>query len=92
MKAQEFLSQAAKHMADRAATYDSPDGERSMEKTVAAFNALAGADLTESEGWLFMMMLKAARLTQRATYHADSAEDLVAYAALMGEAKSQQSA
>lgn len=91
MKATDFLSQAAKHMSERAVTYDSPEGERSMAKTVAAFNALVGADLSESEGWLFMMLLKVARLTQRASFHADSAEDLVAYAALMGEAKSQQS-
>lgn len=90
MKAPEFLHQAAKHMEDRAATYDTPDGERSMAATVAAFNAISKCDLSEADGWMFMMLLKAVRLTQRATYHADSAEDLVAYAALLGEAKSQQ--
>lgn len=62
-----------------------------MAKTVQAFNAIVGADLTESEGWLFMMLLKAVRLTQRASYHADSAEDLVAYAALLGESRSNTS-
>ena len=92
MKAHEFLTQAEKHMAARAETYDTPEGERAMAKTIAAFNALAGADLTVAEGYLFMVLLKSIRLTQRATYHADSAEDLVAYAALVGEAKSQQSA
>lgn len=39
--AQQMLAQAAKHMADRAATYDKPAGERSMSTTVAAFNAVA---------------------------------------------------
>ena len=31
------------------ATYDKPDGERSMGKTVAAFNAVTGRDLSEAE-------------------------------------------
>ncbi len=91
MKAPEFLAQAAKHMEDRAATYDTPEGERSMAATVEAFNAIARCDLSEADGWMFMALLKMVRLSQRIKYHADSAEDLVAYAALMGEAKSQQS-
>lgn len=90
MKATEFLRRAAQHMDDRAKTYDKPGGERSMAATVAAFNAVTGKTLTETEGWLLMMLLKAVRLQQRATYHADSAEDMVAYAALAGEARSQQ--
>lgn len=91
MKAQDFLAAAQSHMADRAKTYDRPDGERSMARTVAAFNAVTGHNLSESDGWMLMMLLKAVRLTQRATYHADSAEDLVAYAALLGEARSNTS-
>lgn len=91
MKANEFLSAAAAHMSARAQTYDKPTGERSMARTVTAFNAITGHNLSESDGWMLMMLLKAVRLTQRATYHADSAEDLVAYAALMGEARSNTS-
>lgn len=91
MKATDFLAAAQSHMADRAKTYDRPDGERSMARTVAAFNAVTGHNLSESDGWMMMMLLKAVRLTQRATYHADSAEDLVAYAALLGEARSNTS-
>ena len=49
MKAHEVLEKAAQHMRDRAATYDKPEGERSMEKTVAAFNAITGQDLTTAE-------------------------------------------
>ena len=90
MKASEFLRAAARHMDDRAKTYDKPGGERSMSSTVVAFNAITGKTLTEAEGWMLMMLLKAVRLQQRATYHADSAEDMVAYAALAGEARSQQ--
>lgn len=91
MKATEFLSTAQSHMDARAQVYDKADGERSMARTVAAFNAITGHRLSESDGWMLMMLLKAVRLTQRATYHADSAEDLVAYAALLGEARSNTS-
>ena len=82
-----LLQAAADHMRDRAAIYDKPDGERSMGKTVEAFNAVTGRDLSESEGWLLLQILKDVRLFQRPGYHADSAEDCVAYAALKAEAK-----
>lgn len=82
-----MLQAAADHMRDRAAIYDKPDGERSMGKTVEAFNAVTGRDLSESEGWLLLQILKDVRLFQRPGYHADSAEDCVAYAALKAEAK-----
>lgn len=82
-----MLEAAYGHMAQRAATYDKPEGERSMRSTVAAFNAITGRDLTESEGWLLMALLKMVRDRQRGTPHRDSCEDLVAYAALYGEAR-----
>lgn len=88
--APQLLEKAASHMRDRAATYDSPEGERSMAKTVAAFNAITGRDLTETEGWLLLQVLKEVRLFQRPGYHADSAEDCIAYAALKAESKSKE--
>lgn len=88
MSAADILSKAAQHMADRAATYDKPEGERSMGRAVEAFNAITGRDLSESEGWLLLQVLKSVRLFTRTGYHADSAEDGVAYAALVAEAKS----
>jgi len=90
MDAHTILQKAAKHMQDRASTYDSPDGERSMSATVQAFNAITGRHLTEAEGWLFMALLKAVRGFQRKGYHADSVEDMAAYVALMGEAKAKE--
>lgn len=87
VKAPELLGRAAAHMHDRAATYDAPGGERSMGKTVAAFNAVTGRDLSESEGWLLLTLLKSVRGFTREGYHADSFEDMIAYAALMAEAK-----
>lgn len=86
-----LLTVAAKHMRDRAATYDAPGGERSMGKAVAAFNAITGRNLSEPEGWLLMQVLKDVRLFQRPGYHADSAEDCIAYAALKAEAKARAS-
>ena len=88
-EAPELLGRAARHMHDRAATYDTLGGERSMGKAVQAFNAITGRELTESEGWLLMAILKAVRSETRSEPHQDSLEDLIAYAALYAEARSK---
>lgn len=87
VKAAELLGRAAMHMHDRSATYDKPEGERSVGRTVQAFNAITGHTLSESEGWLFMALLKAVRSEARTEPHQDSLEDLIAYAALYAEAR-----
>lgn len=87
MKAQDFLEKALGHIKDRAVTYDAPEGERSMPKTVDMFNTLYGTSLTDEQGWAFMAILKMVRSSQ-GEYRADNDEDLVAYAALKGEAAS----
>ena len=89
MHAIEILNQAVEHQRQRAATYDSPEGERSMGRAVAAFNAITGRELSEPEGWLLLQVLKDVRLFTRPGYHADSAEDCVAYAALKAESKAR---
>lgn len=81
-----LLDAAAGHLRDRAATYDKPEGERSMAKTVAIFNLHHGTSLTEAQGWHLLQILKDVRLFTRGKYHADSAEDCIAYAALKAEA------
>ena len=81
-----LLDAAAGHLRDRAATYDKPDGERSMSKTVAIFNLHHGTSLTEAQGWHLLQILKDVRLFTGGKYHADSAEDCIAYAALKAEA------
>ena len=81
-----FLAKAAALIAQRGQDYDQPQGERSMGKTVAAFNAITGMSLTESEGWLLVQLLKDVRQWSTPNYHQDSAEDCVAYAALKAEA------
>ncbi len=82
-----LLDTAARHLRDRAATYDKPEGERSMSRTVAMFNAATGRDLTEVEGWFLLQCLKDVRFFQNPTTpHRDSLEDCIAYAALKAEA------
>lgn len=88
--APDFLKKGLNHMEDRAATYDKKGcGERSMAKTVVAFNAITGHNLTEEEGWLFMENLKQVRSLQ-GNFKADNYEDLAAYAALRGECASRE--
>lgn len=84
--APEFLHRAATIMEERGKQYNKPGGERSMGKTVAAFNAITGHQLTEACGWLLLQTLKDVRQWQNPTYHEDSAVDGVSYSALKAEA------
>ena len=70
-------------LSERGKQYDGLNQERSMASTIAAFNAIYGTTMTELQGWHFMCLLKMVR--QRAGGHVDSAEDLIAYAALAAE-------
>lgn len=89
MKASDILRNSAKHIEDRAAQRDQPQGERSMARCVAAFNALTGHQLSERDGWLFMVQLKMARACTTATGIPDDYEDAAAYSALAGESVAQ---
>lgn len=83
--AHEFLERGVKHMRDRAVQRDSDMGERSMARAVAAFNAQEGTNLTEAQGWRFMIQLKYARAVN-GVFVADDYEDGAAYFGLAGEA------
>lgn len=83
--AHEFLERGVSHMRDRAVQRDSEAGERSMARAVAAFNAQEGTNLTEAQGWRFMIQLKYARAVN-GVFVADDYEDMAAYAGLAGEA------
>lgn len=84
-----ILSKAAGHLSDRAVTYDKPDGERSMARTVELFNLFYGTKLTEDQGWRFMVFLKMVRSTQ-GDFKLDNHEDAVAYEALAAEFLAKQ--
>jgi hypothetical protein len=82
--ATDILRRAADLIEERGKQRDPEDGERSMGKTVAAFNAIYGTELTETQGWHFMELLKMVR-SAYGEYVADDYEDKVAYAALAAE-------
>ena len=82
-----ILTEAADILKQRGVDYDGKGyqgGERSMEQTVALFKTLTGKDLTELEGWRFLICLKLARSTTGKPKR-DSYVDLAGYAALAGE-------
>ena len=83
-----ILSNAAAEMQDRAASRDTPEGERSMGRCVKAFNAMFGTELTETQGWQFMELLKMAR-SVGGGFRLDDFTDGVAYAALAGESEAR---
>ena len=83
-----ILQNAAAEMQDRAASRDTPEGERSMGRCVKAFNAMFGTELTETQGWQFMELLKMAR-SAGGEFRLDDFTDGVAYAALAGESESR---
>ena len=85
----EFLMRAVDLQQERAKSYDvggTMAGERSMGKTVQAFNIITGHALRESDGWLLLQLLKDVR-DQTNGPHMDSLEDCVSYAALKAEAR-----
>lgn len=88
LSAHYFLEKGVQHMKDRAAQRDSEDGERSMKACVDAFNAMFGHNLTETQGWQFMVLLKMAR--SRNKFNPDDYEDGAAYTGLAGEAHSHE--
>lgn len=85
IQATTILSDAATTIGQRAIERDKGDSERSMHATVQAFNALTKHTLTEEQGWLFMVVLKAAR-SQGGQFKLDDYLDGAAYFALAGEA------
>ena len=75
------------HETDR----DIEGNERAMRKTVAAFNALTGHELSERDGNIFMTLVKMGRDQQRVILglpvNADDFIDGANYLAFAGEAR-----
>ncbi|CAM0102984.1 phosphofructokinase [Vibrio phage 159E36-2a] len=78
-----MLNEAAECIGDRAAERDT-DSERSMLATVNAFNAMYGTELTETQGWMFQVFLKASR-AKNGDFREDDYIDGASYFALAGE-------
>jgi cell division protein FtsL len=85
--ATDILQEATECLTARAVERDREGGERSMRAAVTAFNALTGHELTEADGWLAMVCLKAAR-AEGGKFRLDDYIDGAAYFALYGEAAS----
>ncbi|QYW02263.1 phosphofructokinase [Stenotrophomonas phage Philippe] len=85
--ASELIKEAADTLGTRAAERDVEE-ERSMARVVAIFNARHGTNMTEAEGWSFMICLKLGRsVTGR--FRKDDYIDAAAYAVLEGECRSK---
>lgn len=85
LNAVQILNKGVTCIGDRAATRDQ-DQERSMAKCVKIFNAYSGTNLSEKDGWMFMVCLKMAREAQGG-FNIDDYIDGAAYFALAGECK-----
>lgn len=88
----ELLAEAQEIQENRAKQYDQPGGERSMDRTVRAFNIITrrentDRELRESDGWLLMQLLKDVRDQNTEAPHPDSIKDKVSYSSLQGEAR-----
>jgi hypothetical protein len=89
MKAHEILEEASRILEERGKLRDTDDGERSMNRAVAAYNALCGTSMEgELQGWLFMCCLKLARATAGSPC-VDDYSDLAGYASLAAECISE---
>lgn len=58
-----------------------------MAATIKAFNAIHGTNLTESQGWSFMTLLKMKRSFTGDVFRDDDFVDEAAYTALRAEAR-----
>ncbi len=95
MKPHDFLKLAGNTLSERGATRDKGamvlgEYERSMPQIVKVFRALTGIDLTERQGWTFMVVLKLVREQRSETFQADNYVDLIGYAALLGESRERE--
>lgn len=88
-EAAKTLVRGIRHQYNRAVTYDTPGGERSMEKVVPMFNTLYGKDLTVEQGWMFQVILKQVR-SANGEYKEDSYEDGSSYIGLSNEAAKKE--
>lgn len=87
LHATSWLKAAGDTMGQRAADRDQKE-ERSMAKIVKIFNELHGTNLTERQGWNFMVVLKMVRANIGDNFRADDYIDQLAYMALEAESRS----
>jgi len=78
-----MLREAADTIEQRASERD-VEKEKTMRDTINAFNAMYHTELTEEQGWMFMVLLKMRR-ARGGSYNRDDYIDGAAYFALAAE-------
>lgn len=86
--AEDLLTAAAETIKQRATEKDLAK-ERSMKKAIDSFNQEWGTELTEEQGWNFMVHLKRAR-AKGAKLNPDDYIDMISYTALQAECRLNQ--
>lgn len=84
----DFLNNAATTLGSRAKDRDVAE-ERTMKRIVECYNTVYGTNMTETQGWTFMTILKLVR-SATGPFKEDDYIDLPAYAALAGESRSKE--
>ncbi len=87
--ANKILEEALLTISNRAEERDQKE-ERSMKKCVDLVNAATGKDLTEKDGWVFMICLKLARSYSGEKENLDDYIDGASYFALAGESVAEK--
>lgn len=82
-----FLNEASRTMEQRAKLRDSEEGERTAAQIAKVFNVITGHELSESDAWMFLLVLKIVR-SRNGKYNRDDYVDMAAYAGLLGECES----
>ena len=88
MQANQILSEGIQILKARATKRDT-NAERSMKVIVDTFNAAFNKNMSEAEGWAFMLILKLIR-SRTGKFDPDDYIDGANYFALYGEAKSNE--
>lgn len=84
MNVYDRIHKVADILQERGTSRDLPQGERSMPRAVAIFNAMTRGAMSVADGWRFMLALKLARM-MAGKYKEDDYDDLIGYAALLAE-------
>jgi hypothetical protein len=84
----EILKESQAIIGIRGSERNEQSGERSMETIVNLFNTLTNKDLSTSDGWKFMILLKLVRAEKG--YKEDDYIDGASYFSLLGEERSKE--
>jgi hypothetical protein len=79
-----LLEKTAEILNSRGQERDKDEGERTIPQLVTVFNALTGHNLSNEDGWIFMLLLKLVRM-RGGVHKDDDYLDAIGYSALLAE-------